>query len=330
MNFFKRTPLLLLALIASASADVFAPNEAALATEHVLDEPSVESSNYIDAIPEDMELVEAGVGRDRYHQRCIRNCQRRGGRPTRRPTRQPTRRPTRMPTVPTVIGPTDPDTPRPTPSPTQRQPTLPNGPSRSMDNDEVFDDDSVDDDSVGGSSSRCVGDRRPRTFRGRRRFIVDLVESNARCVDRRDRPYEYGSFRRVRSFEDCAEYCVKDVPRRLLESFRGIDFDCNSSSCRCLYDSGSLSNRMRSGFDRVNRNNRGRGPVEGAERRRGVYCGKLVESEGMSEVTGAEVEFDELADVENVAGAEASMDQSASAKGADDNAAIEDETLAVE
>ncbi|KAL7547700.1 hypothetical protein ACHAWF_010975 [Thalassiosira exigua] len=135
---------------------------------------------------------------------------------------------------------------------------------------------------------RCVRDRTPRIRRGGQRYRFDLVKSNAQCVDRRDRRYEYGQFRRVRNFEDCADKCVKDVSRSLLDNFRGIDYDCDSSTCQCLYDSGTLSSRSSNSFDRTNRNNRGTGPIDGTKRKRGFYCGELVESDAIDEADVAE------------------------------------------
>ena len=81
------------------------------------------------------------------------------------------------------------------------------------------------------------------------------------CVDSRDRTYEYGEFKRTRTFDDCADVCVKDVPSSLLSSFRGIDFDCKEETCRCLYDSGTLSNRNSGRFDRTSTRERGDGSI---------------------------------------------------------------------
>ena len=108
------------------------------------------------------------------------------------------------------------------------------------------------------------------------------------CVDSRDRTYEYGEFKRTRTFDDCADVCVKDVPSSLLSSFRGIDFDCKEETCRCLYDSGTLSTRNSGRFDRTSTRERGDGSIASTTRKRDFYCGSLV---GMMEENEEEEEF---------------------------------------
>lgn len=67
--------------------------------------------------------------------------------------------------------------------------------------------------------------------------------------------------------------CVDNVPDSLAfdGDFRGYDSDCDSMTCNCNYDAGTLDGRSSSGFDRVNRNEPGRGSITGTSNRRGVY-----------------------------------------------------------
>lgn len=129
-------------------------------------------------------------------------------------------------------------------------------------------------------SRDCVDDESPRPVRsGIGRFRFNLQDSNAQCVDSDNRRYEYGQFDSVREFSDCAEACVKDVRSELLDSFRGFDWNCSKRECRCLYDRGTLSNRNSGRFDRTNRDERGRGSIEGTSDERDMYCGKLAGAE---------------------------------------------------
>jgi len=105
------------------------------------------------------------------------------------------------------------------------------------------------------------------------------VKSNARCVDKNRNLYEYGQFDRVKEFSDCAEACVNDVRSKLLDNFRGYDWDCSNRKCRCLYDKGTLDSRNSGRFDRTNRNESGRGSVEGTEKKSDYYCAKLAGAE---------------------------------------------------
>lgn len=85
----------------------------------------------------------------------------------------------------------------------------------------------------------------------------------------------------MKTFEDSAEYCVNGTPESLVASgsFRGYNFDCQRSTCRCLYDEGTLDNRNSGRFDRTNRNEPGSGSVAGTTRKSSSYCAKLVGAE---------------------------------------------------
>lgn len=113
----------------------------------------------------------------------------------------------------------------------------------------------------------------------------NLVDSDAQCVDTRDRVYEWGQFNNCRNFSQCADMCVNSVSSSLAfdSGFRGYDFDCDQQVCRCLYDSGTLNSRNSGRFNRVNRNEPGRGSISGTTRKRSTFCGKLVGAELLEE-----------------------------------------------
>ena len=127
-------------------------------------------------------------------------------------------------------------------------------------------------------SNRCVPDNSPRPRHSNLgRFRFNLVRSNAQCVDRDGKLYEFGQINRINDFSECADACVNDVSTRLVDSgsFRGIDYDCKRRECRCLYDEGTLSNRNSRDFERTNRREYGYGPIDGGKSSRDMYCGKL-------------------------------------------------------
>ena len=115
---------------------------------------------------------------------------------------------------------------------------------------------------------------------------MSSLQSDAQCVDSSKRLYEFGQFSNVKNFSDCAEKCVNDTPSTLATNsgFRGIDFDCQRSHCRCLYDEGTLDNRNSGRFDRTNRNNPGDGSISGGTKKTDYYCGKLVGAEFLDEM----------------------------------------------
>eukprot|EP00571_Detonula_confervacea_P010486 CAMPEP_0172305220 /NCGR_PEP_ID=MMETSP1058-20130122/6552_1 /TAXON_ID=83371 /ORGANISM="Detonula confervacea, Strain CCMP 353" /LENGTH=228 /DNA_ID=CAMNT_0013016749 /DNA_START=93 /DNA_END=779 /DNA_ORIENTATION=- len=172
--------------------------------------------------------------------------------PTRKPTgsrssssSKSTKKPTRKPTNRSSSS-SSKSTKKPTRKPTGRRPT-----------------------------SECVDDDSPRPVRNGVRYRFKLQKSNAQCVDTRDNLYEYGQFDKIREFSDCADACVEDVHPHLLDFFRGYDWDCKNQKCRCLYDKGTLDSRNSARFDRTNRVERGRGPIEGTTKKDSYYCARL-------------------------------------------------------
>ena len=138
------------------------------------------------------------------------------------------------------------------------------------------------------SGNRCVGNPSPNGIRrsgsdngNGPNFAFRLSGEDKQCADSRGNLYSYGKFENIRSFEECAEKCVKDSPLELINDgvFRGFDFDCHFEECNCLFDRGSLDNsRNRRAFDRMNRREPGTGTADrnGGPAERGWYCGTLV------------------------------------------------------
>ena len=72
-----------------------------------------------------------------------------------------------------------------------------------------------------------MNDTNPRPVRNGQRYRFNLVDGgrNAQCVDEDNLLYEYGEFRYVNNFENCASVCVQLVQPNLLNggSFQGTD-----------------------------------------------------------------------------------------------------------
>jgi len=136
--------------------------------------------------------------------------------------------------------------------------------------------------------SECVPDTSPRPVRDGVRFRIGLVKSDAQCVDSDGQTYETGTYYNVKDFTECAEACVNDVPDRLAvkrSHFRGIDYDCESQSCSCLYDEGTID-KDTDDFDRSNYTNRrrkGSGSIRRTARAPSHFCGKVAGSRAMDE-----------------------------------------------
>lgn len=129
----------------------------------------------------------------------------------------------------------------------------------------------------------CVPDESPSVIQGGELYQFQLVRENARCIDNDGQYYEYGQIDYSTSnFSECSEACVKDVDSYLLESLRGVNFDCTAETCQCLYDEGTLNRRNGQDFTRVVTRYNGSGPVAGARKTRSssnFYCGMLIEAD---------------------------------------------------
>merc|ERR1712130_151505 len=119
-------------------------------------------------------------------------------------------------------------------------------------------DDDDDDDTTSTSTStskdrksKCIDDDKPRAIRDGDRYRFKLQRKDAQCTDIDGRLYEYGEFKKIKNFSDCADACVEDTRSSLLDSLRGYDYDCYEGKCRCLYDRGTLDSRNSGTFNRT-------------------------------------------------------------------------------
>jgi hypothetical protein len=125
--------------------------------------------------------------------------------------------------------------------------------------------------------NKCFGRKHVTVRRNRRRFNFKLESSHDRkCADRHRQLYEYGQFRNVGSFDQCARTCVNHVPSFLLNHLQGVDYNCQAKACNCIFDKGTLNRRNGGNFNRiVTRNLNGRGRVRNLRFAKGFACGSL-------------------------------------------------------
>merc|ERR1711983_600326 len=141
-------------------------------------------------------------------------------------------------------------------------------------------------------SKKCLDKEKTSAERDGDKYKIELEEEDAKCTDKDDRTYQYGQFKDVKTFSECAERCVEDVKKEMLDSFRGIDFKCEDEKCNCLYDEGALddaSARARERDDEMSRDQDGDGKVKNTKKDSGTYCGKVtsVSSVGFAYVAQA-------------------------------------------
>jgi len=78
----------------------------------------------------------------------------------------------------------------------------------------------------------CYPDR-PRPVRDGQRNRFNLLELSAYCEDSNGITYEWGGENGMDTADDCAEFCVVDVPEEALyQVLRGFEFNCGSGECR--------------------------------------------------------------------------------------------------
>merc|ERR1711983_249220 len=131
-------------------------------------------------------------------------------------------------------------------------------------------------------SKKCLDKEKTSAERDGDKYKIELEEEDAKCTDKDDRTYQYGQFKDVETFSECAEKCVEDVKKEMLDSFRGIDFKCEDEKCNCLYDEDALddaSARARERYDEMSRDQDGDGKVKNTKKDSGTYCGKLTSVE---------------------------------------------------
>jgi len=125
--------------------------------------------------------------------------------------------------------------------------------------------------------NQCFSRKHVTVRRNHRHFNFKLESSHDRkCADRHRQLYEYGQFRNVHSFDQCARTCVNRVPSFLLNHLQGVDYNCHAKACNCLFDKGTLNRRNGGNFKRiVTRNLNGRGRVRNIRFAKGFACGSL-------------------------------------------------------
>jgi len=176
-------------------------------------------------------------------------------------TKKPTKEPTNRSSVSSSTS-SSKSTKKPTRRPTRKPTKKPTSSSNSRD-----------------GRDDCVDKENPRPVRSGQRFRFKLQGSNAQCVDKNDDLYEWGQFDKIKEFSDCADACVEGVRSELLDSLRGYDWNCYDEKCRCLYDKGTLESSDGKDFDRTNRNEYGKGTIEGTTKNTDYYCAKLAGTE---------------------------------------------------
>ena len=130
----------------------------------------------------------------------------------------------------------------------------------------------------------CIGPNgdRPRVVRDGKRyrfkFFPDTNGRGGQCVDEAGGSYEIGQFNDAEDFGDCAKKCVDETPEDLVKdkSFRGVDYNCDDGSCRCLFDSGAIRRKHRRYFDKTE-TGEGNGEISGVASESDHYCGKRIQ-----------------------------------------------------
>jgi len=127
-------------------------------------------------------------------------------------------------------------------------------------------------------ANQCVDEQMPNFVQDETRYMFELVRSNAICVDNNGNSYDWGQVNQVSEFSGCAATCVEETRSRKL---RGYDWDCETKTCRCLYERDTWNMRNIDRFDSTNHSEDGEGPIkEGsikeAIEKDGSYCGRLV------------------------------------------------------
>merc|ERR1711902_247948 len=128
---------------------------------------------------------------------------------------------------------------------------------------------------------KCLDEEKTTVERGGDEYKIELKKEDAKCTDKDDNTYQYGQFEDVKTFSECAEKCVEDVKKEMLDSFRGIDFKCDDKKCNCLYDEDALDDggsKSRDKYDKTSRDQDGDGKIKNTKKDDGTFCGKLKSS----------------------------------------------------
>ena len=111
------------------------------------------------------------------------------------------------------------------------------------------------------------------------RMKFNLFQTDAECVDSDGISYERGSFDDVDDAEECADMCVNVAEGDLSVDLRGFTYNCDSMTCDCLYDEGTIDDKTGRSFDNSNYKNKsrkGKGSITRSTRQNDAFCYKLV------------------------------------------------------
>eukprot|EP00986_Skeletonema_menzelii_P004926 scaffold1723_cov144-Skeletonema_menzelii.AAC.8 len=120
-------------------------------------------------------------------------------------------------------------------------------------------------------------------------YIFTRQKYNSVCVDSHNREYEYGTIPGVYTPIDeagggCSTFCVEGTSsdsargcnlRPPSNKLVGFQYDCESATCKCLYEAGTLNNQYSRCFDDMNTSNKGNGQVSGTKVQQGETCYSL-------------------------------------------------------
>lgn len=120
-------------------------------------------------------------------------------------------------------------------------------------------------------------------------FIFTRQKYNSVCVDSHGKQFEYGTIQGVYTPIDeadggCSTVCVEgpsvDAARGCNQlppanKLVGFQYDCESATCKCLYEAGTLGNQYSQCFNDMNTSNQGTGQVYSTQPQQGETCYSL-------------------------------------------------------
>ena len=120
-------------------------------------------------------------------------------------------------------------------------------------------------------------------------YIFTREKYNSVCVDSRGQQFDYGTIRGEYPPIDttgsgCSTACVKGISvdkakgcnqRPPSNRLVGFQYDCESTTCKCLYEAGTLGNQYSQCFDDMNTSNHGSGQVYSTKPQQGQTCYSL-------------------------------------------------------
>mmetsp|Transcript_25400 Transcript_25400/g.36251 ORF Transcript_25400/g.36251 Transcript_25400/m.36251 type:complete len:283 (+) Transcript_25400:189-1037(+) len=120
-------------------------------------------------------------------------------------------------------------------------------------------------------------------------FIFTRQKYNSVCVDSNGRGFEYGTIQGVYTPIDeagggCSTFCVEGTSvdaargcnqRPPSDRLVGFQYDCESATCKCLYEAGTLGNQYNQCFDDMNTSYQGTGQISDTRPQQGETCYSL-------------------------------------------------------